>query len=90
MMRIFLTPHYRAILKREPESLANEYYLEQLREGHLDKVDVLAILRFSEEGELRKVRIRGLALLTSCVALATCQSSAIQFGWALMYCACLC
>src|SRR3989442_3343920 len=60
----FLNAAYRAILKREPDSFGYEYYLEHLREGHLDKVDVLAILRFSREGELQKVRIKGLALPT--------------------------
>lgn len=60
----FLNAAYRAILKREPDSFGYKYYLEQLREGHLDKVDVLAILRFSTEGELQKVRLKGLALPT--------------------------
>jgi len=60
----FLTAAYRAILKREPDGFGYKYYLEQLREGHLDKVDVLAILRFSTEGELNKVGIKGLALGT--------------------------
>src|ERR1700730_9064057 len=60
----FLNAAYRAILKREPDSFGYKYYLEQLRAGHLDKVDVLAILRFSTEGELQKVRLKGLALPT--------------------------
>jgi SAM-dependent methyltransferase len=60
----FLNAAYRAILKREPDSFGYKYYLEQLREGHLDKIDVLAILRFSAEGQLNKVRIDGLALRT--------------------------
>ena len=60
----FLNAAYRAILKREPDSFGYEYYLEQLRQGSFDKVDLLAILRFSEEGELHKVRIKGLALPT--------------------------
>src|SRR5882762_2750178 len=41
----FLNAAYRSILKREPDSFGYEYYLEQLREGHLDKVEVLTILR---------------------------------------------
>src|SRR5256885_3106840 len=60
----FLNAAYRAILKREPDSFGYKYYLEQLREGHLDKVDVLAILRFSTEGELHKVPVKGLPLPT--------------------------
>jgi len=60
----FLNAAYRAILKREPDTFGYEYYLEQLRNGHLEEFDVLAILRFSEEGELQRVRIKGLALPT--------------------------
>ena len=60
----FLNAAYRAILKREPDSFGYNYYLEHLREGHIDKVDVLASLRFSTEGKLKNVQIKGLALPT--------------------------
>jgi SAM-dependent methyltransferase len=60
----FLNAAYRAILKREPDSFGYNYYLEHLREGHIDKVDLLAILRFSTEGKLKNVRIKGLTLPT--------------------------
>jgi O-antigen chain-terminating methyltransferase len=60
----FLNAAYRAILKREPDTFGYNYYLEQLRDGHIDQVDVLAILRFSSEGKLRNVQIKGLALPT--------------------------
>lgn len=60
----FLNAAYRAVLKREPDSFGYNYYLEQLRQGYIDRVDVLAILRFSSEGKARNVRIKGLALPT--------------------------
>ena len=60
----FLNAAYRAILKRELDTFGSNYYLEHLREGHLDKVDLLATLRFSTEGQLKSVRIKGLALPT--------------------------
>lgn len=60
----FLNAAYQAILKREPDSYGYNYYLEHLREGHLDKVDVLASLRFSPEGKLKDVQVKGLALPT--------------------------
>lgn len=60
----FLTAAYRAVLKREPDRFGYEYYLEQLREGHLDKVDLLTILRSSPEGRSAKTRIEGLASRT--------------------------
>lgn len=60
----FLNAAYQAILKREPDSFGYNHYLEHLREGHLDKVDVLASLRFSTEGKLKNVQIKGLALPT--------------------------
>jgi len=60
----FLNAAYRAIMKRDPDPVGYSYYLEHLREGHLDKVDVLASLRFSTEGELKNVQIKGLALPT--------------------------
>jgi len=60
----FLNAAYRAILKREPDHPGYNYYLEHLREGHLDKVDVLAILRFSSEGKIKNVQIKGLAVPT--------------------------
>jgi SAM-dependent methyltransferase len=58
----FLNAAYRAVLKREPDSSGYKHYLNQLREGCLDKVDLLVILRSSPEGKLRNVKIKGLAL----------------------------
>lgn len=60
----FLRAAYLAVLKREPDSFGYNFYLEQLHEGHLDKVDLLGSLRFSPEGKLKNVKINGLALPT--------------------------
>ncbi len=58
----FVNAAYLAILKRKPDRVGSDHYLEQLRGGHLDKVDIVASLRFSPEGELRNVRVEGLAI----------------------------
>jgi len=58
----FINAAYTAILKRKPDRVGYHHYLQQLREGHLDKVDIIAALRFSPEGELRNVRVKGLAI----------------------------
>lgn len=60
----FLSAAYQAILKREPDHFGYDHYLGQLRAGHIDKVDLLAILRNSTEGQLQNVQIKGLALPT--------------------------
>lgn len=60
----FLDAAYRAVLKRKPDSLGYNYYLAQLREGHLDRVDVISILRNSSEGRSKNVQIEGLGLPT--------------------------
>jgi ubiquinone/menaquinone biosynthesis C-methylase UbiE len=58
----FVNAAYRAILKREPDKTGYSECLDQLREGHLDKIDLIWSLRFSPEGELKNVKINGLAL----------------------------
>jgi SAM-dependent methyltransferase/uncharacterized coiled-coil DUF342 family protein len=60
----FVNAAYRAILKREPDPNGYNECLDQLREGHLDKIDLIGNLRFSPEGELKNVRVMGLALPT--------------------------
>jgi 2-polyprenyl-3-methyl-5-hydroxy-6-metoxy-1,4-benzoquinol methylase len=55
----FVRNAYRAILKREPDD-AGLQYLDNIRNGRLSKIDVLARLRFSREGRLRDVKIQGL------------------------------
>jgi O-antigen chain-terminating methyltransferase len=58
--RDFVRHAYRAILCREPDEPGFNNHLEQLRAGRLNKIDILAILRFSAEGRKRNVTVDGL------------------------------
>lgn len=60
--RDFVRHAYRAILKREPDAPDMAHTLEALAGGRYNKVDVLAAMRSSPEGELAGTRIDGLAL----------------------------
>jgi ubiquinone/menaquinone biosynthesis C-methylase UbiE len=60
--RYFVQNAYRAILKREPDESGCRGYLEQLRSGAINKIDVLARLRDSTEGRQCDVVIEGLKL----------------------------
>lgn len=57
----FVRHAYRAILKREPDAAGFAQHLENLAGGRFNKVDVLASLRYSPEGERARVKIDGLA-----------------------------
>jgi O-antigen chain-terminating methyltransferase len=57
---IFVWNAYRAILKREPDETGLTQFLEKLRSGRFNKIDILASLRFSPEGEARHVQLDGL------------------------------
>jgi O-antigen chain-terminating methyltransferase len=59
--RDFVRNAYRAILKREPDAAGLADHLENLASGRFNKVDVLASLRFSSEGERAQVKIAGLS-----------------------------
>lgn len=56
----FVRNAYKAILKREPDEAGFAEYLGQIRSGRLNKIDVLASLRFSPEGKSKEVPIKGL------------------------------
>ncbi|MEK6280513.1 MAG: methyltransferase domain-containing protein [Acidobacteriota bacterium] len=56
----FVWNAYRAILKREPDETGLNQFLRNLRSGRYDKIDILASLRFSPEGERRNVSVEGL------------------------------
>lgn len=58
----FIRNAYSAILKRPPEAGGYQGFMEGLRSGRLNKIDILAKLRFSAEGRKKKVRIEGLLL----------------------------
>lgn len=58
--RDFVRNGYRAILGRAPDEVGSQGFLNGLRSGEINKIDVLAKLRYSNEGQERKVRIDGL------------------------------
>src|SRR5713101_1929777 len=60
--RDFVWNAYRALLKREPDGEGLSAFLEKLRSGRFNKIDVLARLRFSPEGKRNQVTIDGLRL----------------------------
>ncbi len=58
--REFVENAYRAVLKREPDQSGLTQYLEHLRSGRFDRVDILARLRTSPEGRDKNVKVEGL------------------------------
>jgi 2-polyprenyl-3-methyl-5-hydroxy-6-metoxy-1,4-benzoquinol methylase len=58
--RAFIQTAYRAILKRGPDATGFNNFLESLRSGRLNKIDVIARLRYSQEGRAKSVQIEGL------------------------------
>ena len=57
---IFVRNAYRGVLKREPDDAGYVQFLEALRSGRLNKIDILAKLSFSPEGRLQNVTVSGL------------------------------
>ncbi len=58
----FVQNAYLAILKRPADEAGAGSFLESLRSGALNKIDVLAQLRFSAEGREKAVQLEGLRL----------------------------
>ena len=58
--RDFVENAYRALLRRAPDEAGMAHYLERLRDGRSSKVEVLAGLRWSPEGEKEGVHVDGL------------------------------
>jgi O-antigen chain-terminating methyltransferase len=58
--RNFIQNAYLAILKRGPDATGYAAFIDALRSGRLNKVDVLARLRYSTEGRAKRVQIAGL------------------------------
>jgi O-antigen chain-terminating methyltransferase len=58
----FIRNAYRAILKREPDTDGFNDWLSRLRNGQLNKIEILGGIRRSEEGHKRNVKIKGLRL----------------------------
>jgi len=58
--RVFIENAYRAILRRYPSESECSSSLTNLRSGRINKIDVLAMLRFSPEGDTKGIKINGL------------------------------
>jgi len=58
--RTFIQNAYRAILKRGPDAGGYKAFIESLRSARLNKIDILAGLRYSAEGRAKKVEVEGL------------------------------
>jgi len=56
----FIKNAYKGILLREADEQGVNLYLSQLRTGKLNKVQVLASLRYSKEGKEKRINIPGL------------------------------
>lgn len=59
---LFVRNAYLGLLKREPDATGQRVYTDALASGRLNKLDVLARLRYSAEGRRVGVRVNGLAL----------------------------
>lgn len=58
----FVESAYRGLLRRPADEAGYLHYLSSLRESRLSKVEILAQLRWSAEGEARGVHVDGLLL----------------------------
>ena len=58
--RDFVRNAYRVLLNREPDEAGFLYNLELLQSGAFNKIDILASLRYSDEGKANDVSIQGL------------------------------
>src|SRR6266571_4159767 len=60
--RAFIQNAYLAVLKRGPDATGFHQFIDALRSGRMNKIDVLARLRYSAEGRAKKVKVDGLLL----------------------------
>ena len=60
--RAFVDNSYRAILKRPPDATEFARDLKRLRSGEVNKIDLLATLRYSTEGKAKGVELDGLSI----------------------------
>lgn len=58
----FVDTAYLTLLRRPADVAGREQFLSALRNGHLDKVEVLGKIRFSEEGRRQSVHVDGLLI----------------------------
>ena len=66
----FVRNAYIGILKREPDSQGYFTFLSNLRNGELSKTEILGRLRYTKEGRLKRVKIRGLLLHFSVISIS--------------------
>jgi len=62
--RAFVQAAYRAVLKRSPDETEMSRDLKGLRSGNVNKIDLLATLRFTPEGRAKRVQLDGLVFPT--------------------------
>jgi len=60
--RAFVDNSYRAVLKRPPDATELARDLKRIRSGEFNKIDLLATLRYSNEGKAKGVELDGLTL----------------------------
>ncbi|HKR14422.1 MAG TPA: methyltransferase domain-containing protein [Pyrinomonadaceae bacterium] len=60
--RAFVENAYRAILKRPPDATELARDLKRIRTGEFNKVDLLATLRYANEGKAKGVEVEGLTV----------------------------
>lgn len=58
----FVINAYRGVLRRSPDPFGFEHFLANLRTGRMTKAEILGRLRYSPEGRVCKVKLRGLLL----------------------------
>jgi O-antigen chain-terminating methyltransferase len=58
----FVRNAYRALLRREPDAEGASRFLVKMRSGELSRIEVLGRLRFSPEGRVAGVPVKGLLL----------------------------
>lgn len=58
--RAFVENAYRAILKRSPDATESARDLKRIRSGEFNKIDLLATLRYANEGKAKGVELDGL------------------------------
>ncbi len=58
----FIKNAFKSILLREADEQGLDFYSSMMRSGRLNKIQILASLRYSKEGRNKKIKIKGLYL----------------------------
>ena len=56
----FICNAFLALLRRQPDAHALQYYLHHLRQGLFTKIDILGRLHYSREGRSIRIKVKGL------------------------------